>query len=135
MADLKIFIKRLDKVFSEFIRLRDCDDNGMIKCYCCGKYLPWRESNNMHFIPRQHIPLRFSEVNCHAGCVHCNKYMNGNIEEYVIHLKKDYGSDIVERLAVAKYQTANLSIPELKLLINHYKGEVKELRKEKNINN
>ena len=27
---------KLDKVFSEYIRLRDADENGYVRCYCCG---------------------------------------------------------------------------------------------------
>ena len=78
----------LDKVFSEYIRLLESDNNGYIRCYCCGKILHWKQSQNMHFIPRQHMGTRFDRINCHAGCVKCNYYDNGNIEEYAIHLKK-----------------------------------------------
>lgn len=124
---------KLDIVFSIYIRLRDADKNGYVKCYCCGKILHWKESQNMHFIPRQHMSTRFSEVNCHAGCVKCNYYNNGNIEAYALHLKKDFGSDIVERLTIQKAQTSHISTFEYEVLIKLYKEMSDKLRKEKGL--
>ena len=124
---------KLDRVFSEYTRLRDSDENGMIRCYCCGKVLYWKESQNMHFIPRQHMGTRFDEVNCHAGCIKCNYYSNGNIEAYIIHLKKDFGSDIVERLSLKKQIGRKISEFEYKELIKYYQNEVKRLKQEKGL--
>ena len=126
IADLKA---KLDRIFSKYIRLRDSDENGYVRCYCCGKVLHWKESQNMHFIPRQHLSLRFSEVNCHAGCIKCNYYNNGNIEEYSIHLKKDFGEDIVEKLTIAKHQSKKISKAEYEFMINHYELEIEKLLK------
>ena len=123
----------LDKWFSLYIRLRDADDNGYITCYCCGKKVFWKAAQNMHYIPRQHLSLRFSEVNCNAGCVHCNYYMNGNIEQYIIHLKKDHGEDINERLVLAKHQKTKISETEYKTLVAFYKKEVEQLKKQKGL--
>lgn len=120
---------KLDKVFSEFIRLRDSNKYGYVSCYCCGKILHWKESQNMHFIPRQHMATRFDEVNCHAGCVKCNYYNNGNIEAYTLHLKKDYGDDIVEKLVLKKNIGRKISDFEYEELIKYYKKEVVELKK------
>lgn len=123
----------LDKIFSQFIRLRDSDDNGYITCYCCGKRVFWKEAHNMHYIPRQHLSLRFSEINCNAGCVKCNYFNNGNIEQYLIHLKKDYGEDINERLVVVKHQKTKISETEYKAMIDYYKQEVSKLKKQKGL--
>ena len=124
---------KLDRVFSEFIRLRDADDNGYIRCYCCGKVLHWKEAQNMHFIPRQHMNLRYSEANCHAGCVKCNYYNNGNIEAYTVRLKKDYGEDIVEKLLVSKMQSRKISALEYDVMIDYYQQRVNELKKKKGL--
>lgn len=122
---------KLDRVFSTYIRLRDADTNGMVRCYCCGKLLPWKESQNMHFIPRQHMGTRFDEVNCNAGCVKCNYYNNGNIEAYTLHLKADHGEEIVERLTLKKTIGRKFADFEYKELIKYYKNEIKKLKSEK----
>jgi hypothetical protein len=126
---------KLDKIFSEYIRLRDANNDGIVRCYCCGKSLPWRESENMHFIPRRHLSLRYSETNCHAGCTGCNCYNYGNIEKYTARLKKEYGEDIIDRLTVIKNVTHAPSDSDYQILIDHYKLEIKKLRKEKGIKN
>ena len=118
--------EKLDRVFSEFIRRRDSDKNGFIKCYCCGKILHWKKAQNMHFIPRQHMATRFSETNCHSGCIRCNYYNNGNIEEYAIHLKKDYGENIIEELTLAKHRSVKISEAEYRIFIKYYQEKIKE---------
>lgn len=130
---IKTLKRKLDDVFSQYIRLRDSDEHGLITCYCCGKKIPIKESQNMHFIPRQHMSLRFSEINCHAGCIRCNYFLNGNIELYTLHMKKEYGNDIVERLTISRNQTSKISEFEYKSMIDHYKKEIEKLIIEKNI--
>ena len=45
-------IKELDRVFSKFIRLRDCDKKGIVTCPLCGAKIPYEKAQNMHFISR-----------------------------------------------------------------------------------
>lgn len=126
--------EKLDRVFSEYIRLRDSNPNGWVKCYCCGKIIFWNKGcHNMHFIPRQHLSLRFNEKNCHAGCVKCNSFNNGNIEEYVLHLMKDYGIDIIQNLRNMKHILTKISDTEYKFMISYYQNEVKKLKQEKSL--
>ena len=40
MATISKLKKKLDKIFSEYIRLRDCDYKGNCKCISCGKEAP-----------------------------------------------------------------------------------------------
>ena len=129
----KTLKNKLDRVFSEFIRLRDATQSGYIRCFCCGKVLPWRDSENMHFIPRQHMSLRYNEINCNSGCTHCNHFMNGNIEAYTLNLKRVYGNDILERLMLIKNTPSKMGDFEANVLIDHYKTEVKRIRKEKGL--
>lgn len=51
-ADL---IKRLDKVFACYIRLRDIMPNGMGKCISCGRIKPYREIDCGHFFGRTNM--------------------------------------------------------------------------------
>lgn len=129
----KAIKNKLDRVFSEFIRLRDAGSNGFIRCFCCGKMLHWKKSENMHFIPRQHMSLRFNEINCNAGCTYCNHFMNGNIEAYTLNLQKVHGNDILERLMLIKNTPSKMGDFEANVLIDHYKKEVNRMKKEKGL--
>ena len=132
-ASIKTLKRKLDDIFSVYIRLRDADANGIIRCYCCGKPHHWKRSENMHFIPRQHMSLRFSEINCHGGCTYCNHYNNGNIEAYTLHLEKEYGKDIVKQLVIAKNQTCKITAFEYEAMIKIYTDRANELKNKKNI--
>lgn len=57
--------------------------------------------------------------------------MNGNIEEYALHLKKDYGDGIIERLTIAKHAPSKITAPEYELMIAHYKREVGKMKEKK----
>ena len=45
----KTLIKKLDKVFSEYIRKRDTDKNGYGLCCTCAKRLHYKEGHAGHF--------------------------------------------------------------------------------------
>ena len=52
-------VKRLDKVFALYIRLRDCMPSGMGQCISCGKIKPYRELDCGHFFGRSNMATRF----------------------------------------------------------------------------
>ena len=126
-------LDKLDRVFSEFIRLRDAYDNGLVRCICCNKFVPWRQSDAGHFINRKHLSLRFSEINVNAQCRACNRFDEGNIPAYGLNLQKIYGKDIIERLLAAKNTTVKFSQFEIDELTKGYKILVSELKKKKGL--
>jgi len=90
--------KELDRRFSIYIRKKYADDIGFIKCYCCGRSLHWAEAQNMHYVSRSHLSLRWDERNCRAGCVGCNVFMNGNYPAYTEHLLDEIGEKELKKL-------------------------------------
>lgn len=91
--------KKLDKVFSIYIRQRD---NG--QCYTCPKKDEWKWMQNGHFVPRQYLAVRYDEKNCHCQCYACNMLYNGQPSAYAEHLKRDYGDDIIRELESKRQQ-------------------------------
>lgn len=65
------YIKKLDRVFSEYIRLRDTMPNGMFRCISCGKIKPYSQADCGHYHSRTHMSIRFDEENCNAECKYC----------------------------------------------------------------
>lgn len=127
---LSTVIEDLDVVFSQFIRLRDSDENGYVICPCCGDRNYWTDCDNMHFIPRAHMITRFSEENCYGGCVDCNRALSGNLRAYGEYLEsiRPGSVEILEEQATIIYR---YSVSELKGLISHYSSLVKSMRKTK----
>lgn len=89
--------EKADKVFSEWVRQRDANDQGFIKCYC-GAYVHWKDADASHFVSRQHLHTRYDERNVHASCRKCNRFLEGNKEDYSLFLIKKYGPEIFKEL-------------------------------------
>ena len=81
-------IKKLDNVFSQYIRLSRSDDQGFCTCVTCGKSAHWKEGGIQagHFISRKHYSVRWDEDNVHPQCVGCNVFKAGEQYKYSIFL-------------------------------------------------
>lgn len=126
---------KLDKVFSLYIRLRDSKSFGykFFKCISCGEIKPFEQADNGHYINRQHMNTRFDEMNCNAQCRHCNRFMEGNIQNYRKGLVAKYGEQRVILLEAKQGITRKFSDFEYEQLIKYYKALNNKLRKEKGI--
>lgn len=122
-------IEDLDSIFSQYIRLKESDDNGYVICYC-GSVIHWTEADNSHYIPRAHMNTRFLEDNCKSSCRHCNRNLSGNLSVYGNYLEnKRAGSvDALEQQSLVAY---NYGTSELKELISYYSRQVSKMKKTK----
>lgn len=121
----------LDKVFSEYIRLRDMKEDGTFTCISCDSILPYEEADCGHYISREHMSTRFSEENCNAQCITCNRHNHGNIQGYRRGLIRKYGESVVLSLESAKQQINKMFESDYREKITHYRKEVKRLKLEK----
>lgn len=126
-------LKTADKWFSMFIRLRDADENGIIRCISCGKPVHWIKADAGHFVKRQHKALRFSEINVNGQDRECNWLKQGNDIEYAKGLDRKYGPGTAEKLLAMKNGMLHLGSFELKVIAEHYKWLAEELKKSKNL--
>lgn len=121
--------KKLDKVFSKFIRKRDSKAYGFqhFQCISCGKIKPYAQADCGHFINRRHSATRYDEQNCNAQCRDCNSFEGGNPAGYSLGLSKKYGNAITEVLYFKAKQTVKITDFEGNELIKEYKAKTKEL--------
>lgn len=126
--------EKLDRVFSQYIRLRDMIGNTRtFQCISCGRILPITQADCGHYINRQHMSTRFSEINCNAQCRSCNRFDEGNMQGYRRGLVQKYGEQMVLWLEAQKYKARKYTEFEYKALIDHYKKETKRLLTEKGL--
>jgi hypothetical protein len=123
MADKKL-VKKLDIIFSKYIRARD-SSNGTFKCCSCGQYKPYEQADCGHFINRRWMSTRFREDNCHAQCRSCNRFDEGNAVGYTMFMIDKYGKKHVEYLQAIKNAGYKYSDFELEVLIKEYKQKLK----------
>lgn len=124
---------KLDRIFSEYIRLRDSDINGYCKCISCGKIEYWKDVDCGHFVNRSHMGTRYSEKNCNAQCRSCNRFDEGNNIGYMKGLISKYGVKVINELEARKYSLSQMTTFDYEVMIDHYKKEMKRLKSEKNL--
>ena len=118
------WLKDLQRVFNEFIRLRDVD----LPCISCGRYHQGQYHAGHYRSVGACPELRFNEDNAHKQCSACNSHLSGNILEYRLGLIEKIGLERVEFLERKDHPPLKLSVEEIKDLIKVYKAKCKELK-------
>lgn len=118
-------IHKLDRIFSEFIRLRYAK-NGIVRCFTCGKYDDWRNTDCGHYIKRQNMATRYEEMNCKPQCKRCNWLLQGADVVFRQRLVSEYGEYKITLLEARKSRKIDNYI--LKEFIKKYTEEVKILK-------
>lgn len=126
-------VKRLDKVFALYIRLRDCMPNGFGRCISCGKIKPYRELDCGHFFGRSNMATRFDEDNCSAECQGCNRASSDHLIYYQENLIRKIGVARFSTLRERAHSIKKWDDDELAKMITYYTNEVKRLSHEKGI--
>lgn len=119
--------------FSKFIRLRDSDHNGMVRCFTCNVSRFWTECDAGHGIPRQHKETKYNEINSKGQCKHCNGFHGGMREVFKQRMDEIHGAGTWEKLEAAARKVCKKTKFEYDMMIDHYKNEVKKLRELKGI--
>lgn len=122
-------VKKLDSVFSQYIRLKDATDSLEAQCVTCLISKPWKELQNGHFYTRGRYPTRWDEANCHVQCVACNVFLKGNYIKYTTYMIDRYGREAIDNLERKSLTTTKIPTPELEEKILYYTTKVKELLK------
>ena len=96
---LSTLADKADKVCSIYIRLKHADHTGCITCITCGAYMPWKDSQNAHYIERGHHWTRYLEENLHPACASCNFYRKEfHKRQYTLAMIDLYGRDKITEL-------------------------------------
>lgn len=94
--------KRLWKIFSIYIRMRDClRTTGTIthgKCCTCERDYPIGKLQAGHFIPGREDSILFDPVCVHAQCYRCNVQRQGEWVKYFRFMEKRYDRGFVFEL-------------------------------------
>ena len=125
----KNLVKRLDTVFSQYIRLRNANAQGIAECYTCGVKKNWKQLQCGHFQSRKHYGTRFDETNCQVQCVSCNVYKYGEQYKFGVRLDKDFGQGTAESLHAKAIKITKYSNNDLQELITKYTDLVKKKMK------
>lgn len=122
-------VKKLDKIFSIWIRSKDADHTGMVDCFTCGVTKNWKyEIDAGHFQSRGKYETRWNEQNVKPQCKRCNGFRGGEQYRFAKNLDALYGEGTAEWLEFESNQPARFTNDELLVKIKHYTELVKSLK-------
>jgi len=126
--------EKLWKIFSEFIRLRDANENGYGQCVTCGKWLHWTRADAGHYWPKGAFRfLKFEEKNVGFQCGGCNRFKEGNQVLFREYLIRKYGEKIVSELDESRHYPGGFTREGYIMRIKEYTVKVKSLKRQKGV--
>lgn len=124
----KGLIRKLDRIFSEYIRKRDANKKGLVKCISCQKEYHFTEVDAGHFISRKEMSIRYHPKNVHAQCRFCNRFRYGMQYVYSLELeKKEEG--LPKHLYNLSKKTTKYTMSDLQDLVDLYQDLLKKENK------
>lgn len=132
-SDAKAAEEKLWKWFSLFIRLRDSDKNGNVKCFTCGVIKYFREVDCGHGIPRQHKGTKYDERNNQCQCKKCNAFEQGQQDIYAHNVDVKYGKGTWDKLLVQSRKACHRGLVDYVWMAEHYEQEAQKLAQQKGI--
>ena len=120
---MKSLKKKAWDAFSKFIRQRDADENGNVKCCTCPNIRHWTGMDAGHFISRVKESTLFDPMNVHAQCKGCNMPPNnGRPIEYAAFLDAKYGQGAAD-IITARAMRRTLNRAVLESVLRKYEAE------------
>jgi len=122
----KRLIDKLDKIFSQYIKLRESKNHNS-ECFTCGKVDHWKKLQNGHFMSRKHLSTRWDETNCQVQCAGCNVFRYGEQYKFSVGLNAKYGDGTADAMLQKSRQTLKIDNAELEAKIKYYQDLVERL--------
>jgi hypothetical protein len=122
----KRLIDRLDKIVSILVRAM-YSKNGFVKCYTCDVVKPIKEIDAGHYVKRSYMLTRWDLDNIRPQCVGCNRFRDGNQDEFIARLNLEKGRDMAVELNKKKHTLKQWKISELEEMELKFKKMLKEL--------
>tara|TARA_R100000655_G_scaffold68955_1_gene107198 strand:+ start:205 stop:588 length:384 start_codon:yes stop_codon:yes gene_type:complete len=120
-------VKKLDQIFSKYIRWYYADANGYVECFTCGVTKPVKEMQCGHFQSRRHYATRWLSDNCRVQCVKCNMFEQGQQFIFGNKLKAEIGEDKFDEVIQLSKTSVKRTKQDYEDLIKYYKDELNKL--------
>lgn len=116
-------VKKLDKVFSQYIRERDKN-----RCFTCGKEKSPEDIMTCgHLFSRIAYSTRWDELNAHCQCWPCNYRHEFDFELYRRQYVKVHGIKQYDKIYLRFKKPVKFADWELLEILEHYKNKLQTL--------
>lgn len=127
-SDRAKWMKEADKWFSEFIRLRDSDENGIATCITSGRRAHWREMDCGHYLSRAKMATRYDERNAHAQGKMANRFQGGHFMEHGFRIEEKHGRGTCHALALKAALPCKMLARDFQFLAETYRSRVDRIK-------
>lgn len=118
-----------------YVKLRDCSNDGMVKCCTCEKVGHYTSFDAGHFVPGRGNEVLYDDTHIFPQCAGCNCKGGGEQYKFGVFLQKKYGYsqyDLDEILSM-RHRIRKFTLDELRIINKRYKEEIKFLKEKKGI--
>jgi len=129
-GSLRARIRVLDRVFSEYVRLRLTDKNGFVECVTCGRLLHWQACDAGHYASRRFLGTRWDTRNVWPQCQKCNRFAEGEKGLFARAIDRRLGpgtAELLDHIARARPRT-RFSRADVDLMIMEFRALLKAER-------
>lgn len=121
-------VQDLDAIFSLYVRIRDANSDGIVKCFTCSNKAHYSEVDAGHYIHRTDLNTRWHPKNVRGQCKKCNQFNDGMVAKFAEELEKEE-KGLTEYLYELSKQVARPTRDELKQLIIEYRYKLNDVKK------
>lgn len=126
---VSVLSKKLDKIFSEYIRKRDALETTWtlqkIRCITCWEIKDYYQFDCWHFITRASKSTRWEEKNCNAQCKVCNNWWWWRQYEHWKAIDLKYWNWTADLLVRLWHEPQKLSSERLQERIKYFEEKIK----------
>ena len=123
--------KVLWKIFSIYIRMRDCLETTGItthgKCCTCERDYPIGKLQAGHFVPGRMDSILFDPACVHAQCYRCNIKLGGNWVKYYWYMQNKYGQMEIDRLMGLSVKKCKITPEWIETTAAYYLERIEEM--------
>jgi hypothetical protein len=123
----KTLKKKAWQVFSEYIRRKYADAQGMVRCVTCGAIKFWKEMQAGHLLDGRSNSVLFDEEIVFPQCPGCNLFKNGNKEVYIPWWIDRFGRAKYDEKIAQKKKTIKYTEEDYQQIIETYKEKTAKL--------
>ena len=121
--------RKADDTFSLYVRQRDADENGIVRCCTCNTPHHWKQLHCGHFQSRRYESTRYDEKNCGPQCPKCNTFNQGEQYKFSLYLNGKYGPKTAENITIKSRMFCKRIRYDYEVIAEKYKLKLKDLVK------
>ncbi len=118
---------KADKYFSLYVRQRDANDEGFVRCCTSWTLHHWKNLDCGHFMSRRYEATKYDEKNTGPQSRASNRFNQGEQYKFGLYLDKKYGAKTAEKVTIKSRMFCKRNRYDYEMIAKEYKLKLKKL--------